>query len=158
MLGQIAHCDASQTLKRAGLARTSQRLAVLGRLIDAPGPLSVRDIFTATRGEQLDRVTIYRILSSLRKGGIIREIDTGSGIAHYEMACLHNPIHPHFHCRLCGCLTCLPALTLSQIWEWFARPFGSTIENVNVHITGVCGPCREHEDRNPVASQGVPQR
>ena len=152
-----AHCDAGQTLKKAGLARTSQRLAVLSALIDATGPLSVRDLFTAVRHRiTIDRVTIYRILTSLRSGGIVREIDTGSGTACYEVACQHNPLHPHFRCRRCGCLTCLPALTLSQAWEWYSRPYGFTIENINIHMTGVCSTCQQHDDRNRVASKGRP--
>jgi len=157
MTGEIGHCDPSQTLRNAGLARTSQRLAVLERLIGATGPLSVRDILAETRGTlKINRVTIYRILASFREGGIIREVETGSGTTYYEMACLHNPIHPHFHCRRCGCLACMPPLTLSQAWELFARPTHFLVESVNVHITGICGPCRESDSRNPVTSKGGP--
>lgn len=152
---ETARCDAALTLKKAGLARTSQRLAVLTALIDATGPSSVRDLLAATRDRlPIDRVTIYRILASFHKGGIIREIDTGKGTAHYEMACHHNPLHPHFQCRRCGSLTCLPPLTLSQAWEWYARPYGFTIENINVHITGLCGACQQPVPCNPVASNG----
>jgi Fur family transcriptional regulator, ferric uptake regulator len=104
-----AHCDASQTLRNAGLAKTTQRLAVLEKLIGAAGPLNVHDILAETRGTlKINRVTVYRILASFREGGIIREIEAGNGISYYEMACLHNPIHPHFHCRLCGGLICMP--------------------------------------------------
>jgi Fe2+ or Zn2+ uptake regulation protein len=156
---EIDPCDASQTLRKAGLARTPQRLAVLTRLISATGPLSVHDLFVATRGAlSIDRVTIYRTLASLRKSGIVREIETGSGPAHYEMACHHNPIHPHFQCRLCGSLTCLPALTLSQAWEWYSRPFNFTLEEISVRLSGVCGPCQQRAFRNPIAAKGDPGR
>ena len=152
---ETTHCDPSQTLKNAGLTKTPQRMAVLERLIGAAGPLSVRDILAGTRGMlRINRVTIYRILSSFREGGIVREIDAGSGTTYYEMACHHNPIHPHFHCRRCGCLICMSPLTLSQAWDWFARPSDFSVESINVHITGICGPCREHDDRNGVASKG----
>ncbi len=149
-----AHCDASETLKKAGLAKTSQRMAVLERLISAAGPINVRTILAETSGKlKINRVTVYRILASFREGGIIREIEAGDGISHYEIACPHNPIHPHFHCRQCGGLICMPPLTLSQALDWFARPYDFSIETVNVRITGVCGLCREVILRNTVASE-----
>ena len=151
---QAAHCDPAQTLRNAGLAKTTQRMAVLEKLIGAAGPLNVRDILADTRGNlKINRVTIYRILASFREGGIIREIEAGSGMTYYEMACLHNPVHPHFHCRRCGSLICMPPLTLSQAWDWLTRPFNFSVESINVHITGICGPCRERDDRNGVASK-----
>jgi Fur family ferric uptake transcriptional regulator len=148
------HCDALQTLRSAGLAKTAQRMAVLERLIDAAAPLNARDILIGANGKvKINRVTVYRILASFREEGIIREIEAGNGISYYEMACLHNPIHPHFHCRRCDCLLCMPALTLSQAWDWFARPYNFSVETINVHISGICGRCREEENRNAVASE-----
>jgi Fur family ferric uptake transcriptional regulator len=155
MKTETAHCDPSQTLRDAGLAKTTQRMAVLEKLIGAASPLNVRDILAETRGKlKINRVTIYRILASFREGGIIREIDAGSGTTYYEMACLHNPIHPHFHCRQCGSLICMPPLTLSQALEWLSRPYNFSVESINVHITGICGQCREMDNRNGVASKG----
>ncbi|MBE0558489.1 MAG: transcriptional repressor [Proteobacteria bacterium] len=155
MKRETAHCDPSQTLRNAGLAKTTQRMAVLEKLIGAACPLNARDILTETRGKlKINRVTIYRILASFRDGGIIREIEAGSGTTYYEMACHHNPIHPHFHCRRCGSLTCMPPLTLSQALDWLVRPYNFSVESINVHITGICGPCRERDDRNGVASKG----
>jgi Fur family transcriptional regulator, ferric uptake regulator len=154
MNGETAHCDPSQTLRNAGLAKTSQRIAVLEKLIGAAAPLNVRDILAETRGKlKIDRVTIYRILASFKESGIIREIDAGSGTAYYEIACLHNPIHPHFHCRLCDSLICMPPLTLSQAWDWLTRPSDFSVESINVQIAGICGPCGKRNDRNGVASK-----
>ncbi len=151
---QALHCDASETLKKAGLAKTSQRVAVLEQLINATGPINVRTILAQTSGKlKINRVTVYRILTSFRDGGIIREVEAGDGVGYYEMACPHNPIHPHFHCRRCGGLICMSPLTLSQALEWFARPYDFSVETVNVRITGVCGLCRESILRNNVASE-----
>lgn len=153
MTGEKTHCDASQTLKQAGLAKTTQRMAVLESLIAAASPLSVRAILEEIRGKlKINRVTVYRILASFKEGHIIREVDAGQGIGYYEMACLHNPIHPHFHCRQCGAVLCMSPLTLSQAWDFFARPYNFSIEAVNVQLTGVCSRCRESKDSNTVAS------
>jgi len=152
MTGTATHCDAAQTLERAGLAKTNQRLAVLESLIAAISPLSVRDILEGIRGKlRINKVTVYRILASFKEGGIVREVGGGQGIGYYEMACLHNPIHPHFNCRRCGTVLCMPPLTLSQAWDWFSRPSDFSIESVDVQITGVCNRCRDQHDSNPVA-------
>jgi Fur family transcriptional regulator, ferric uptake regulator len=152
MTGEKTHCDASRTLKQAGLAKTSQRMAVLESLIAAVAPLSVREILEGIRGKlKINRVTVYRILASFKEGGIVREVGTGQGIGYFEMACLHNPIHPHFNCRRCGAVLCLPPLTLSQAWDFLARPSTFSIEAVNVQITGICCLCRETINSNAVA-------
>ena len=48
----------------------------------------------------------------------------------------------------------MPPLTVSQAWDWFTRPSEFLVESINVHITGICGTCRERDIRNGVASKG----
>ena len=155
-------CDASETLKKSGLAKTTQRMAVLESLIGAEHPLNVNEILEKTAGAaKINRVTVYRILSSFRDNGIIREIETGHGISSYEMACTHNPLHPHFRCRSCGCIVCLPPLTLSQAWDWLAQPTDFSVEKIDVQLIGMCAQCQQQEDSNTLASipdEGVPQQ
>lgn len=91
------HCDAAKTLQDAGLSQTSQRTAVLEIIIAADGPLSVAEVLSRTDPRQkINKVTIYRILSSFKEHRIIRELPTDQGMNLYEMAGRHNPIHPHF--------------------------------------------------------------
>ncbi|MCK9362049.1 MAG: transcriptional repressor [Syntrophales bacterium] len=146
-------CDASETLKNSGLAKTAQRMAVLESLLGTDHPLNANEILQQTTGEiRINRVTVYRILSSLRDSGIIREIENGHGISSYEMACAHNPVHPHFRCRSCGRIICLPSLTLSQAWDWLAQPADFSIEKIDVQLTGICAPCQQAENSNTLAS------
>jgi len=152
MSAQTSHCDVTETLRQAGLARTTQRVAVLERLIAAASPLSVRDILEGIRGTlRINKVTVYRILASFKQGGIVRDVGSCQGIGYFEMACLHNPIHPHFNCRRCGTVLCMSPLTLSQAWDFFARPSDFSIEAVDIQITGVCSRCRETNNSNTVA-------
>jgi Fe2+ or Zn2+ uptake regulation protein len=154
------HCDASETLKKAGLAKTSQRMAVLQDLILAERPLNAHEIFKKTQSDfhrhsleaKINRVTVYRILSSFRESGIVREIETGHGTSYYEMACVHNPVHPHFRCRHCGRIVCLPPLTLSQAWDWLAQPSNFSVERIDIQLIGLCAQCKQAENSNTVAS------
>ena len=150
---EAEQCDASETLKKSGLAKTTQRMAVLESLIGAEHPLNANEILRETTGAvSINRVTVYRILSSFRDSGIIREIETGHGISFYEMACRHNPVHPHFRCRSCGHIVCLPPLTLSQAWEWLAQPADFSVEKIDVQLIGICAPCQQAENSNTLAS------
>jgi len=136
-------CEASNTLKQAGLSQTSHRKRILYILIHANTPLSVSDILKQLDQERkMNKVTVYRILSSFKSEGIIREIPTDHGVNRYEMACQHNPVHPHVYCRICRTMTCMPPITLSQVWGLFAPPSDFRIDNINVNITGLCRTCQ----------------
>ena len=136
-------CDVIRTLKDAGLSKTLPRKAILEILIKADRPLSVKDIMKKNFGKNtINKVTVYRALSIFKEEGIIREIQHEQRIKHYEMACRHNPVHPHFYCNVCKTMTCLSPLTLSQALDLFAKPYDFTIDNININITGVCSRCR----------------
>ena len=137
-------CEAAVTLRKSGLSQTSHRKSVLQMLIEAGGPLSAVDILgRMPREKRMNRVTVYRILASFKKEGIVREIPCDRGINYYEMACRHNPVHPHYYCRRCRTLSCLPPMTLSQVWELFSAPSDFRIDNITVNITGLCKSCQK---------------
>lgn len=139
----MEHCDIHTTLQDAGLSRTSQRVAVLSALIHADIPLCARDILEQIVWDcRINRVTVYRILDSFRTAGIIREIPTEHGETFYEMACLHNPLHPHFYCRICRNLSCMPATGITEDWLQRFRCANDSIDTIVVNLSGVCPRCR----------------
>ena len=135
------HCDAGEILKGAGLSRTPQRNCILNILLQAEKPLNARDILENCRDRKINRVTVYRIMESFKRQGIVRELPTDSGIKYFEIACRHNPLHPHFFCKDCGAMACLGPLTLTEAWEWFAHPHAFRIDEIIVNITGLCKDC-----------------
>jgi Fur family ferric uptake transcriptional regulator len=138
------HCEVSKTLKKAGLNQTSHRKSILQILIHTDTPLSVSDILKQLDpGEKMNKVTAYRILTSFKAEGIIREIPSDHGVHHYEMACQHNPVHPHVYCRTCRSMACLPPVAPSRVWSLFAAPPEFKVDHVNVNITGLCRTCRK---------------
>lgn len=135
------HCDASEMLKNSGLSRTAQRLTVLNILLQEEKPLSAREVLDLCRDNKINRVTVYRIMETFRTGGIVRELPTESGTKYFEIACKHNPVHPHFYCRDCGTMSCLEPLTATDTWKWFAKPHAFLIDHISVNITGLCENC-----------------
>jgi Fur family transcriptional regulator, ferric uptake regulator len=140
--------DALLTLQEAGIAKTSQRLAVLNILLAATMPLSANAIRQNLQTQaSIDKVTVYRILSLFKQHRMIREIASAGGANYFEMATLENPLHPHFSCRNCGVLTCLAPLPFSQAPELFLSKDDYSIDHVEINISGLCACCRNTIER-----------
>ena len=143
----MEHCDIHTTLEHAGLSKTSQRVAVLTALVHAQTPLRVKDILEQVCGDsQINTVTVYRILASFKAEGIIREIATDHGVNFYEMACRHNPTHPHFYCRICRSLSCLPEQVIRESRFEHLLTGNQTVDGITLNLTGVCGTCNLSKD------------
>jgi Fur family ferric uptake transcriptional regulator len=140
--------DAILILQKAGISKTMQRLAVLDILLKATTPLSVNAIRQALETKaNIDKVTVYRILSLFRQRGIIREIATAGGANYFEMATLENPLHPHFSCRNCGAFTCLAPLPFTQAPELILSKDDYSIDHIEINISGLCACCRNATER-----------
>ena len=143
MVTNLKHKDALLILQKAGISKTSQRLAVLDILFKATTPLSVNAIRQALETKaNIDKVTVYRILSLFRQRGIIREIASAGGANYFEMATLENPLHPHFSCRNCGAFTCLAPLSFTQAPELILPKDDYSIDHIEINISGLCACCR----------------
>ena len=148
MVTNLKHKDALLILQKAGISKTSQRLAVLDILFKATTPLSVNTIRQALETKaNIDKVTVYRILSLFRQRGIIREIASAGGANYFEMATLENPLHPHFSCRNCGAFTCLAPLSFTQAPELILPKDDYSIDHIEINISGLCACCRNATER-----------
>jgi len=135
--------NAPHILLKAGLSKTPQRIAVINILAEVRAPVNINSIRQALKAKiQIDRVTIYRILSLLKQHGIIREIASTSGTTFFELATGENPVHPHFICRTCEKLSCLEPLTFSQATQWLSPTGDYSIEDIEINISGLCAGCR----------------
>ncbi len=138
--------NAEDTLKRAGLQKTAQRLAVFDILTRAEQPLTAGDVFLCLQEEQkVNRVTVYRILSSYTQKGIIREFESKRGIHYYERAWALKPPHPHFNCRACGTMICMTTFVSTKTWKQMVNQHDYIIENIS--ISGICGMCRQKNEQ-----------
>ena len=143
MVTDTKNTEALLTLQKAGISKTSQRLAVLDILLTATTPLSVNTIRQSLETKaNIDKVTIYRILSLFRQRGIIREIASAGGANYFEMTALKNPLHPHFNCRNCGAFTCLAPLPFTQAPELILSKDDYSIDHIEINISGLCACCR----------------
>jgi len=137
------HCNYLSLLEESGLGPTPNRQRVLEVIGNNSGPLSSQQIFaTLSRTDNINRVTVYRILDLLVEKGLVERISGGGRSYVYGLAPNENhPAHPHFYCKSCGNLECLNPQSLNVDLQSMQRTFPGLIENVEVRVDGVCKNC-----------------
>ncbi len=126
-------------LDKAGLKKTDSRIALLDLLSKNKKPFSVKDIVSKLSG---DKVTIYRILETMTKKGLIRRVDTGKREAEYETVDHYND-HHHIICLDCkkvtdftGCdADSLITKALKQVKDF------KQITHHSFDLFGICNTC-----------------
>jgi Fur family ferric uptake transcriptional regulator len=131
---------ASLLLLKRGLKKTRPRISILDLLLSSKKPLSHQDITNAIPG--LDKVTVYRVLSSLLDSNIAHRIETHGHVWHFAVCpCGHTVhCHPHFSCRKCGTIECLSDVKLPH---WTNKKTGYVVENQEIYLHGLCVRCAE---------------
>lgn len=134
-------CKSIDLLKNHGLKATKQRLILLDTILSLKDKIfTVKIIYSKLYGE-MDQVTVYRILSNLNEKGIIREIFTSNDEKFYEISCIHNPVHPHFHCSKCKKITCLPASKKEKVESIREEYNDLIITDTLLNFSGICKLC-----------------
>lgn len=109
---------AKDRMRSAGLRVTAARIKILSALLSANRALSYHDIRAIVA---IDRVTLYRVLSSLTNAGLAHMITSDDRVSRYGVtnptangdsavdvhAGAHRYRHGHFHCTLCSRMFCL---------------------------------------------------
>ena len=108
--------------------------------------LSKNGILNATELQRLlnvDKATIYRNIKHLLKKEIIREIKNSEGVGFYELNCtIHNPLHPHFECKICKKIYCLKPLAADDVLN-LIKYSDFEVENIKIKFEGVCDECKK---------------
>lgn len=133
-------CTAVKLLKNASLKVTRQRELLLDTIINREGVFSV-DALYREMSDSMDLVTVYRILGIFAGCGIVREVTVCDNTHLYELSCVHNPLHPHFICRVCNSIICLEEPEPKLLNE-LASQYSLQIEEIRILFTGVCSKCK----------------
>lgn len=134
-------CDAAKVLKSSGVRATPARVVLLEALHSRRGLFTARELHANLPAKGPDLVTVYRFLALLVKVNLVREVAGTDGVSYYEMACSHNPVHPHFECLDCGRLFCLPLFREEDSDRVRAYGTGHRVECVSVVFRGTCAEC-----------------
>jgi Fur family ferric uptake transcriptional regulator len=132
-------------LKQRNLKKTEGRLAVLDVLMGSKNlGLSEQDI-EQQLNTSMDRVTIYRTLSTFLKEHLVHKIADDEGVIRYALCGVcqhsqtqhHNHHHIHFKCDVCKTTQCLTQNPVSVV----DIPAGYTFRDSSFLIMGICKQC-----------------
>ena len=125
------------------LKKTGPRLKVLAMMSAKNTATSQPDLEDLM--EDVDRVTLYRILNIFEEKGIIHKVFDLNGTANYAICnsnCeehLHHDEHLHFNCTNCNKVYCLNDLSLPE----FNLPSGFQAEGFTIYASGTCPQCNK---------------
>lgn len=132
--------EARQRIHQAGLRATAPRVAVLRLLSETEKPLSHSEVVAAIGSHDWDQATLYRNLVKLVDVELARVASNVGGVARYEARGEgEGPhVHPHFCCRTCGAVVCLPKTRLSGTVD---RRWSRSLETSELQLIGDCPDC-----------------
>jgi Fur family peroxide stress response transcriptional regulator len=122
---------------------TQQRLAVYRALAEDPSHPTADVLYQRLRGAlpSLSPATVYRVLESLVRDGLLRRVSTTGGAGRFDANLVP---HQHLICRVCGRMTdvhptTVPTTVVGRVAAR-ARP-RFVVEDVDIRIVGRCETC-----------------
>ena len=123
-----------------GITRQTKQVKVLTDVFDREQKaISVASLVKMLASE-MNKTTVYRILDKLMDDGIVHTFIGKGGLKWYakcqDCSCeTHNDVHPHFQCKTCGEVKCLPV-------KFSIPPVdGYKIESASLLMVGECSAC-----------------
>jgi Fur family ferric uptake transcriptional regulator len=141
--------QAADLLRSAGQRVTKPRVALLSRIIAAPGEhLSADTLLDHIAGCEppIHRATVYRTLEGLTAVGILHHVHLDRGLTAYHLVddprpAHHHVQHLHAQCSRCGAVTDLPPDVLGSTAARIRRVSGFRLDASHVALSGTCRDC-----------------
>jgi Fur family ferric uptake transcriptional regulator len=144
-------------LREHGLRMTRQRRVIADVLQQAGEHLDAPEVLRRARKQMpgLHLATVYRALESLKKLGIIDELDLMhvNGHGHYYEA-RTNKDHMHFTCQRCGAVFEIQDPLFEKLKGQIANRHGFLLRVARLELGGQCESCADkaRKENNPAAS------
>ena len=97
-----------------GIIRKTKSVVELLKEFDNNSSLGAISVITLIErlGSKFNKTTIYRVLDKLEEDGVLHSFLGKNGLKWYAKGngCstnVHNDVHPHFQCLVCGKMDCL---------------------------------------------------
>lgn len=129
-------------LEEHNLRKTPSRIELLRILSEEVRPLDVSEILDAlsSRGVVVDQATIYRMLESFLKHGIITRFEFQEGKFRYELAGVE---HHHLICTNCSKIEDISDCNLSLLETEIREKKGFLVKKHALEFFGVCSSCQQ---------------
>lgn len=127
-------------LRERGLRVTEPRVAVLAYLASTDRHPTAEEVETAVNadGPILSRASVYNVLHSLTRAGLVAGMSLKDGAARYDA---HVAPHHHLVCRACGRVEDV-AWADFGVAERGVLPDGRPVRTRSLTLDGVCTDCK----------------
>jgi len=125
-------------LKEKGYKATPARLAILEVLSKNKLPMDAESIFKKLKNKKINEATVYRTLSSLEEGEILKRVDLRKNSAYFELNTEH---HHHIVCTNCNELEDFENKEIEKVLEHIVLK-SSKFKNIKEHSLELFGLCR----------------
>jgi Fur family ferric uptake transcriptional regulator len=133
---------AETQIRATGARVTRQRVLVLDFLLSQEKSLTHHEIqahLTKKLHEELDSVTLYRVLEWLTENELIHRIAGADQVWRFSAGAGHHAHeHAHFQCTTCEQVTCFTDLALPRKIK---LPDGFQTQEIDFLIKGTCANC-----------------
>jgi Fur family ferric uptake transcriptional regulator len=131
--------QAEERIRAVGAKVTDSRCKVLAVLLEAGRALTHHEIQTYSgRLEDLDRVTLYRVLQWLEDKHLVHKFADSQRVWRFMADHGESKDHPHFKCERCGNVTCLDD---AKIESDLHLPAGYSSNRIEMTVLGLCSVC-----------------
>jgi Fe2+ or Zn2+ uptake regulation protein len=143
------------TLHDNGLRATAARRLVLEALVDASAPVTVSRLASGLDGRYpaSDLGSVYRVLDTFERVGIVRRVRLGGGAAHYALRA--GDECEYLLCERCGATRAVDSRLLDDIRRVIRARFGLEPSFSSYPVAGTCGPCLGGVIQSPSARMAV---
>jgi len=142
-------------LQVRGIRMTSQRRLLVGIIQEASRHLDAATLLHLARKQDpaIDRATIYRTLGTLKKLGLIDELDLMhlEGEKHFYEA-KTNRDHCHLACFRCGSIVEYTSEAFEALKREITKRGGFNIGVIRLEAGGVCKKCSSKESKTTANS------
>ncbi|HTU33853.1 MAG TPA: Fur family transcriptional regulator [Candidatus Acidoferrum sp.] len=144
--GDITRRSLMDELVVRGVRITSQRRILVGIIQDSPRHLDAAKLLELAQKKdpEIDRATVYRTISLLKKQGLIDELDLMhlEGEKHYYEV-KTNRDHCHIACFQCGAILEYASASFDRLKMEIAKESGFQIRAARLELGGFCKRCRK---------------
>jgi Fur family transcriptional regulator, ferric uptake regulator len=142
---EVTRWSLMHELTTRGVRITEQRRLIVAIIQDSPRHLDAATLLELARKKDphIDRSTVYRTISMLKRRGLIDELDLMhiDGEKHYyEVKTNHD--HCHIACFQCGAVMEYTSASFEKLKKEIGTRSGFDIRAIRLEVGGVCNKCR----------------
>jgi Fe2+ or Zn2+ uptake regulation protein len=128
-------------LRGCGLRASAARRLVLECLVAADGPVTVAAVAGGLDGRvpRSDLGSVYRILETFEREGLVHRVHLGGGPARYELD--SEDEHEYLLCEGCGATRALDPALLDDVRRHVRARFGMSVRFSRFPMAGLCSRC-----------------